>query len=170
LNRENNYTFKEICDLTGYKASVVRYYEKEFKLDIPRDNNGRRFFSKKDLDRLMYIKQLQDGGYNNSQIKKILDTQDITLSEVAVTHDTTLAIPKGETLTTIEEKIDSISLVLNQLNENLYGKDKDLLISENMKLKMELKQKSFEIMELKEKLRYEKENNKGLLLNLFRRK
>jgi DNA-binding transcriptional MerR regulator len=171
LSTSNNYTFKEICDISGYKASVVRYYEKEFKLNIPRDINGRRFFSKNDLDKLLYIKQLQGEGYNNSQIKKILENQVVVLSETAVTCDTVVSYPKDDnSMALLEQKLETINVVLNQLNENIIGKDKDILLSENMKLKMELKQKAYEIIELKEHLRYEKQKSKGFLARVFNRK
>lgn len=179
----NNYTFKEICKKTGYSASAIRYYEKEFKLSIPRDANGRRLFTKIEFDKLLFIKELQEQKYTNGQIKKILNestnhANDI-LSEVALTIDTphtssnlSLSLPNdnNNVIKLIDQRFNEINNSLVELNQNINGKERDLLISENMKLKMELKRKSYEIIELKENLRFYKELKKGIFSKLFKKK
>lgn len=176
------YTFKEICEKTGYKSSVIRYYEKEFKLNIPRDTNGRRVFSKKDLDKLLFIKGLQNEGYTNGQIKRILNEKEpMTSFEVAATMAITsnglnnsskqpqLDLDKN-VIKFIEEKFQEINSNINELNQNVNSKERDIILSENLKLKMEIKQKSYEVIELKEKLKYEKEKNIGFLKRFFKKK
>jgi DNA-binding transcriptional MerR regulator len=173
------YTFKEVCEKTGYKSSVIRYYEKEFKLNIPRDTNGRRIFTQRDFEKLLFIKQLQNEGYTNGQIKKILNEKTISpIKEIAVTSEAqygeSLAIDKFDSVDTgiikyIEEKFNEINNNLNELNQNVNSKERDILISENLKLKMEIKQKSYELIELKEKLRYEKEKKQGFFKKIFKK-
>ncbi|TDT61520.1 MerR family transcriptional regulator [Fonticella tunisiensis] len=169
---EIKYTFKEVCDITGYKPSVIRYYEKEFKLDIPRDANGRRFFSQKELDKLIQIKNLQQEGYTNGQIKKIMEGEEQgAFLELATTKESCILNPvKSDALNKLDEKLNVINSILTELNKSIVGKDKDALLSENMKLRMEIKQKTYEIMELKEKLRYEKERNAGFFSRILKRK
>lgn len=174
------YTFKDVCEKTGYKASVIRYYEKEFNLNIPRDVNGRRFFTQKEFEKLIFIKQLQQQGYTNGQIKKILeDSRFEGLQEIAIAKDLNLtfdandnsSLPLNESIIKIiNEKLQEINSNINELNKNISSKERDVLISENMKLKMELKQKSYEIIELKEKLKYEKEKKKGFLSKIFKKR
>lgn len=172
------YTFKEICQRTGYKSSVVRYYEKEFKLCIPRDTNGRRVFSQKDLDKLLFIKGLQNEGYTNGQIKRIINERNpIASKEVAATivipsnGINTVIKPQMDTdvIKFIEEKFQEINSNISELNQNVTGKERDIILSENLKLKMEIKQKAYEVIELKEKLRYEKEKNTGFLKRFFKK-
>lgn len=173
------YSFKEVCEKTQYKPSVIRYYEKEFSLNIPRDLNGRRYFTTKEIERLLYIKQLQQEGYSNSQIKKIWDDKKILcFEEVAVTNTPetiskvqtdTLYYNNNDIKSLLEDNFIEIKSNINELAQVVSGKERDLLISENMKLKMEVKQKSYEIMELKEKLRYEKEKSRGLFTKLFKK-
>ena len=171
---EKYYTFKEVCEKTGYRSSAIRYYEKEFDLKIERDVNGRRIFKESDLNKLLMIKKLQDEGYTNQQIKKILSDEEKdeekVKSEVAVTLETDYnnSFSNINPLPLLEAKLNEINELLVQLNQNVFSKERDILISENMKLKMELKQKCYEIMELKEKLRYERENKKGLLAKIFK--
>mgnify|MGYP000906044877 FL=1 len=37
LDIERQYTISEVSELTNYPPHVLRYYEKEFELDIPRN-------------------------------------------------------------------------------------------------------------------------------------
>lgn len=173
------YTFKEICEKTGYKSSVIRYYEKEFRLNIPRDTNGRRVFSKIDIDKLLFIKKLQNEGYTNGQIKRIMNERDIyATKEVAASidiasiglNDLNKQPPlDSNVIKFMEEKFQEINSNINELNQNVTSKERDIIISENLKLKMEIKQKSYEVIELKEKLKYEKEKSTGFLKRLFKK-
>lgn len=167
----NNYTFKEICEKTGYKSSVIRYYEKEFEIDIPRDANGRRIFTQQVYEILSLIKKLQMDGYTNKQIKKLLYNNKEQIDETAVTTSYTGANEKQdlseEILKTLDSKLDEIKNNIQEINQNVNTKERDILISENLKLKMEIKQKAYEIIELKENLRYEKEKKKSFFPKLF---
>lgn len=173
------YTFKEISQYTGYKPSVIRYYEKEFKLEIARDKNGRRVFSQKDLDALLFIKDYQKKGFTNGQIKlKLIGREPIAMEEVATALDVqqspvniipTLGNMDLNVLKSIEEKFHEINTNISELNQTVTGKERDIIISENLKLKMEVKQKTYELIELREKLRSEKDKNKGFLKKLFKK-
>lgn len=171
--KDIKYSFKEACNLTGYKDSVIRYYEKEFNLNITRDSNGRRIFNKTDIEKLLYIKNLQQQGFNNSQIKKMMANDEVaaTVADVDFTYndDNVNITNENDIIKTIEDKLNEINIKLEELDKNVFNKERDILISENMKLKMELKQKCYEIIELKEKLRYEKESKKGILKILFKK-
>lgn len=170
----NTYTFKEMCGLTGYKPSVIRFYEKEFKINIPRDINGRRFFTQKEIDRFLMIKKLQEEGYTNKQIKKLIEEKrtDILYEAAATIEDSSKKIPdvsgiENNITKVIDNKMKEINDRLDELNQNVTGKERDILITENMKLKMELKQRAYEIMELKEKLKFEKDKSKSFFKRLF---
>lgn len=172
---EITYTFKEICGITGYRASVIRYYEKEFELNIPRDINGRRIFSKKELENLLFIKGMQKEGYTNKQIKKMLkdgvlnNAQESAASCEGNLSSNIKGNSEDEIVKLIDEKFRIIDEKISELNNNVGSKDRDLLISENLKLRMEIKQKSYEIIELKEKLRYERERDKGIFKGIFKK-
>lgn len=159
------FSFKEACAQTGYKASAIRYYEKEFFLNIPRDENGRRIFSKKELDTLLFVKDLQEKGYANPQIKKLMENEDVRQEIAATSGSLEPNFVKG-----LEDKLQEINKSLCELSETVISKERDLIISENMKLKMENKQKAYEIIQLKEKLNYENKNKKGFFSVLFGKK
>ncbi len=172
---DTRYTLKEICGKTSYKPSVIRYYEKEFKINIPRDSSGRRYFTDNELKEYLFIKKLQERGYTNPQIKKARDLGMDVLPEIAATATDCAPVPLPgigvDVISYMDEKFNEITSNISQLNQAVTGQERDLLISENMKLKMELKQKSYELMETKEKLKYEREaKNKGLFKRIFYKK
>lgn len=173
--KDDRYTLKEVCEKTNYKPSVIRYYEKEFKISIPRDSSGRRYFTDKELDQYLFIKKFQQKGYTNPQIKKAMEFGVDVLPEIAVAStESLLTQPQGfgvNVISYMDEKFNELTANISQLNQAVSGQERDQLISENMRLKMELKQKAFELAETKEKLKYEREaRNKGLLKKIFYKK
>jgi len=173
--KDDRYTLKEVCEKTNYKPSVIRYYEKEFKINIPRDSSGRRYFTDKELDQYLFIKKLQQKGYTNPQIKKAMEFGIDALPEIAVSStDSLVTQAQGfgvDVISYMDEKFNELTANISQLNQAVSGQERDQLISENMRLKMELKQKSYELAEAKEKLKYEREaRNKGLIKRIFYKK
>lgn len=173
--KDDRYTLKEVCEKTNYKPSVIRYYEKEFKINIPRDSSGRRYFTDKELDQYLFIKKLQQKGYTNPQIKKAMEIGIDALPEIAVSStDSLVTQAQGfgvDVISYMDEKFNELTANISQLNQAVSGQERDQLISENMRLKMELKQKSYELAEAKEKLKYEREaRNKGLIKRIFYKK
>lgn len=189
------YTISEVSEITGYPAHVIRYYEKEFELEIPRSNANHRYFTYKELEIYNYIKALQEKGFTNKQIKLIMSSPEILVSngETAVTtlakKETDIAPNTNEiyslfkeliteelkpsllekadmSLSIINELRDEIAQLRNELNSN----ERDVLICENIKLKMRVKEKSYEVVELKDKLKREQEANKGIFTKLFSKK
>jgi len=189
------YTISEVSEITGYQPHVIRYYEKEFDLEIPRNNSNHRYYTYKELEMFNYIKALQEKGFSNKQIKLIIKSPELVISngEAAITtlvkkeNDTTLKPVEiyeifKELITEelgylVTEKVDNGIKIINELKNEIAElrneinkNERDVLICENIKLKMQLKEKSYQVVELKEKLRKEQENSKGLLSRLFRNK
>jgi len=53
------YRIKEVCNITGLKPHVLRYWEQEFKDIKPvKHSNGQRLYKKKDLNAIFTIKKL----------------------------------------------------------------------------------------------------------------
>lgn len=173
-------SISEVSELLGYENHVLRYYEKEFKLDIPRNEVNHRYYTDKEINLLKRIKELQEKGYSNKQIKLILRSPDLienSTNEACVT-----VLMKDNKLRSRDESnlhgnnINYEISVLEDLKEEIVGllnkqldKDKDILISENAKLKLKLKEKTYEIMRLKEKLNDKEGSNKKKFL-FFRKK
>ncbi len=185
MGNQKRLSISQVSEITGYKPHVIRFYEREFDLKIPRNKSGHRCFTYKELENLKYIKQLQEKGLSNSQIKVVLKTPEIMLEgggearEIAVAGAPTLRqdyYTRGEMQEFIKKFGEEIKGGLAGITEDIQGltdeiraKDKDILICENAKLKMDVKRKAYEVAELKEQLRRERNRKTSLIGKLFYR-
>ena len=195
LELDKEYTISEVAEFTSYPPHVLRYYEKEFELEIPRNEANHRVYTYKEIEMFQYIKSLQDKGFSNKQIKLIIKSPELILDsndETALTLNQpveNIDIPqlvKEISIDFQEEFMENLIKILNNryenntqiieglkeeisaLREELTSKERDVLICENAKLKMKVKEKSYEVAELKEKIkRYE--YNEGFFQKLFRK-
>lgn len=195
LEYGTEYTISEVSDLTGYAPHVLRYYEKEFQIEVPRNNSNHRYYTVKEIELIQYIKMLQDKGFNNKQIKLIINSEELVVSNpnntsldvvnnnskeldtnaIALEISSSLELSfldkieeiientKLNNMNTVEELKEEIILLRNEIN----SKERDILVCENAKLKMRLKEKTYENIELNEKLSKYEERNKNFLRRLF---
>lgn len=196
LEVDKQYSISEAAEITDYPPHVLRYYEKEFELEIPRNESNHRYYTYKEIELFQYIKSLQEQGFSNKQIKLIMNSPELLLTsdnEIALTtvssHDKidSVQLAKDISLYLYTEIFDEITKVLNDntanntkkieelkeeiinLRNELNSKERDVLICENAKLKMKVKEKSYEVAELKEKIK-RMENKEGFFQKIFRRK
>lgn len=184
MTGEKRFSISEAAEITGYKPHVIRFYEREFNLNIPRNKSNHRYFTYKEIEILKYIKQLQEKGLTNNQIKLILNSPEVIVEEdnqtkeIAVSQSATsspghMEIQLQEYFARLRDEIKTdiqqLSENVKELSQEIRAKDKDVLLCENAKLKMELKKKAYEVVELKEQLRRERSRKKSLLSKLFRR-
>lgn len=189
------YTISEVSEITGYAPHVLRYYEKEFEINVPRTESNHRYYTYKEIELIQYIKMLQDKGFSNKQIKLIISSPELVISQQ---NDTSLSVVDNnindldtvsiakEISKSLEEEFflrlhevinqsnqDSITLIeelkeeISALRLEINSKERDVLICENAKLKMRLKEKTYENMELKDKIRKYEENQIGFFKRLF---
>lgn len=188
------YTISEVSEITGYAPHVLRYYEKEFEIDIPRTESNHRYYTTKEIELIQYIKMLQDKGFSNKQIKLIISSPELVVSN-SNSNDTSLevinndidassiAIEISKSLEDIffsrlndiivKGNQDNMSLIqelkdeIISLKQEINSKERDVLICENAKLKMRLKEKTYEVLELKDKLKKYEESQIGFFKRLF---
>lgn len=195
FDTEKEYTISEVSEITGYQPHVIRYYEKEFELEIPRNNSNHRYYTYKELEVYNYIKALQEKGFTNKQIKLIINSPELIVSngETAVTNlvkKEANIVPSATEIyemfkelvtegigSALIEKADQSMIVINELKDEIAelrneinSNERDVLICENIKLKMQLKEKSYQVVELKDKLKKEQESKKGLFAKLFKKR
>lgn len=91
IDINKSYTISEASDLIGYPNHVLRFYEKEFELEIPRNKSGHRYYSYVEMEKFLYIKTLKERGLSNKQIKNILNSPEeiMNLDEIAATSCST---------------------------------------------------------------------------------
>ncbi|NLJ79082.1 MAG: MerR family transcriptional regulator [Tissierellia bacterium] len=195
LEVDREYTISEVAEITGYPPHVLRYYEKEFDLQIPRNQSNHRSYTYIEIEAFQYIKSLQDKGFSNKQIKLIIKSPELLVDANDETALTSIDLGREngidsfelarEISVNLEERffnnllrildnnneysiqvIEELKDEINALREELTSKERDVLICENAKLKMKVKEKSYETAELREKVK-RMESEKGFLQRIF---
>lgn len=202
--QQNHFTITQASEITGYEPHVIRYYEKEFSLDIPRNKANHRYFTQSEINILKQIKQLQEKGFNNTQIKLMLTSSDTAVQDQdynrvdnldGVNQEASELLPHCNYMESIDisieefkkEIIREIFSQLEPINQDLISmiskmsaelaevtlllkrEEDDVLLCENAKLRMQLKQKTFELLEVKEQLRKERGRNQNFLGKVFKK-
>lgn len=187
MDYDVEYSISEVAELTGYAPHVLRYYEKEFEIDVPRKDSNHRYYTYKEIELIQYIKALQQKGFSNKQIKLIIaspelvvgqqdetsldliNNNSLSINTVDIANEITKAIEESfferlgnyinsgnkDNQALIEELREEIISLRHEINST----ERDVLICENAKLKMKVKEKTFEILELKQKIQNMEEEN-----------
>lgn len=186
------YTISEVSELTGYAPHVLRYYEKEFEIDVPRTDSNHRYYTLKEVELIQYIKLLQEKSFSNKQIKLIISSpelvvgnsndnaiqmvnNDIDASSIAVEISRSLEELFFDRLNEIitrstEDSMGVIKELKNEiiaLKQEINSKERDVLICENARLKMRLKEQVYENIEMKDKIKKYEESQLGFFRRLF---
>lgn len=69
---EVRYTVRQAAEMTGIKTYVLRYWEDELSLEIPRNELGHRYYTGYDIQLFMNIKELKKKGLQLRAIKELL--------------------------------------------------------------------------------------------------
>lgn len=198
MDYDVEYTISEVSELTGYAPHVLRYYEKEFEIEIPRTDSNHRYYTIKEIELIQYIKFLQEKGFSNKQIKLIIQSPEIAIANqndtsIEVVHNeldmnnnldtSSIALEISRSLEELffsrlndilmKSNEDSI-VIINELKDEVLAlrqeinsRERDVIICENARLKMRLKEKAVEIMELRERLKKFEEGQTGIFRKLF---
>lgn len=70
---EKRYIISEAAERTGIEMHVLRYWEEELDLDIPRNEMGHRYYTESQLQLFKQIKELKDSGLQLKAVKSVLD-------------------------------------------------------------------------------------------------
>lgn len=73
------YQIGEVAERTGVTQRTLRFYEEKGLVDPPeRMDGGFRLYSEEDIERILYIKRLQELlGFTLSEIKEMVDAEEI---------------------------------------------------------------------------------------------
>lgn len=199
IDREKHYSIAEVSKITGYDKHVLRFYENEFNFQIPRTSSNRRYYTYKEIEKFLYLKELQNKGLTNKQIKLIFESP-----EIFIRPNTETALAAKENMPAAQENTTFYPNIVNELCQRIneaihfslhtqlaeakseiihhfdevmnkteqedgqvYRKEKDILICENARLKMKLKEKSYEVAELKEKIKRLNHQNQPFWKRIF---
>ena len=89
---EIHYLISDASKKVDVEAHVLRYWEEELKLDIPRNEMGHRYYTELHIRLFRQVKALKDRGYQLKAIKSALDRvmesgSDLIISDEVLEED-----------------------------------------------------------------------------------
>ena len=75
------YFISEAAKEVKVENHVLRYWEEELNLPVKRNEQGHRYYTKEDIDRFVYIKQLKEEGLQLKAIRNLLEKQGVVSEE-----------------------------------------------------------------------------------------
>ena len=70
--KEEKYSISEASRLLEVENHVLRYWEEELELKIPRNEQGHRYYQQKEIQLLSCIKELKNKGFQLKAVKEVL--------------------------------------------------------------------------------------------------
>ena len=139
---KDRYSITELSERLSVTDHALRYYEKEFNLDIPKDERGRRYYTPEQANIMFQIKNMRDEGLEIKAIKKIFQSENVIKEPPPVVMDenTVSVIPVNRIDTTIELKqyFDEFKEHITTSISTEVGSAKEHFSKELSKTKLEL--------------------------------
>ena len=86
------YMISDAATMVNVETHVLRYWEEELELKVPRNELGHRYYTRDNIKEFQRIKSLKDQGYQLKAIKKILKEEsseaDVDLMPVLTAEET----------------------------------------------------------------------------------
>ena len=70
------YMISDAANIAAVESHVLRYWEDELELTVPRNELGHRYYTQENVDQFLRIKQLKEEGYQLKAIKMLLHQED----------------------------------------------------------------------------------------------
>lgn len=70
---EMRYTISDAAKIVKVESHVLRYWEDELALEIPRNEMGHRYYTQREIDVFCQIRALKDRGFQLKAIKDVLE-------------------------------------------------------------------------------------------------
>lgn len=71
---KTRYMISDASNIVNVEAHVLRYWEEELDLNVPRNEMGHRYYTKENIQQFMKIKELKEKGYQLKAIKMVLQS------------------------------------------------------------------------------------------------
>ena len=69
------YMISDAANIVAVESHVLRYWEDELELTVPRNEMGHRYYTQENVDEFLRIKQLKEEGYQLKAIKLLLQQE-----------------------------------------------------------------------------------------------
>lgn len=107
------YMIGDAAAAVNVEAHVLRYWEEELDLSVPRNEMGHRYYTKENIHEFMRIKELKEQGYQLRTIKKILHNE--TISDEAEIGQPRLVHRREVDMLSSEDKMQQFREVMNDI-------------------------------------------------------
>jgi len=141
------YMISDAADMVHVETHVLRYWEEELELSIPRNEMGHRYYTRENIKEFQRIKELKEQGYQLKAIRMILHNgklEEMEQDEADTWYVNTMDVPaKQPAALSPEERMcqfrelmsDIVGQAIAQNNEELsqtIGKDVQELVLKEM--------------------------------------
>lgn len=78
------YMISDAAQMAGVESHVLRYWEEELGLNVPRNELGHRYYTRENIAEFQKIKELKARGYQLRAIKEVLHNKSADMEVLAV--------------------------------------------------------------------------------------
>ena len=78
------YMISDAAALAGVETHVLRYWEEELDLTIPRNEMGHRYYTRENIQEFQKIKELKEKGYQLKAIRMIIHNKNPEETKVPI--------------------------------------------------------------------------------------
>lgn len=168
LMSEIHYLISDASKQVDVETHVLRYWEEELELQIPRNEMGHRYYTEFHIKLFKQIRDLKEKGYQLKAIKNALDKMLETNGEVLEPEDmldgemtTALSqVDKPEEGLVAAEKMEQFQLIMNQIighalkeNNERLSEELSLIVADKVAEEMDYQMK---LLDEKEEARYKR--------------
>ena len=107
------YMIGDAAAAVNVEAHVLRYWEEELDLSVPRNEMGHRYYTKENIHEFLRLKELKEQGYQLRTIKKILHNE--TISDEAEIGQPRLVHRREVDMLSSEDKMQQFREVMNDI-------------------------------------------------------
>ena len=105
------YMISDAADMVHVESHVLRYWEEELELTIPRNEMGHRYYTRENIKEFQKIKDLKDQGYQLKAIRMILHNGELEELDPSIQPPEPLntELPKDVKSANLQKKVHDLS-------------------------------------------------------------
>lgn len=108
------YMISDAANMMQVESHVLRYWEEELELDVPRNEMGHRYYTEENMQQFRQIKKWKEEGYQLKAIKMMLHNENPNLEEAKQQEHTTVMF--GETESEPEKDGQQMHVAVSHTN------------------------------------------------------
>lgn len=115
------YMISDAANIVNVESHVLRYWEDELALSIPRNEMGHRYYTKENIQEFQRIKELKEQGYQLKAIRMIVHNGPLEglTAESAEKQVQQAPLQQGSTLSQAQQPLSQLSTQQTQLQADL---------------------------------------------------